>query len=383
MRNAPAGLPRVLLALLTLVLALAACGSPAAPAAEPTAAPAAEPTAAPAEPTAAPTAEAAAEPTTAVSAETSASGELVVYTSRSEALFKPVLEEFGKAYPNVTVTMLSGSNGELAAKLLEEKGNPKADVLVNSDQLTMLSLASEGVFAPNDSPAVVSVPEDYRADDGSWVSLTLRPRVIMYNTDLVTPEELPATMMDLADPKWKGQIGAADSRSGAMLAQLAVMRQELGEDQMKAFVEGLVANETQWFGSHTDVRKAVGAGEFKLGLVYHYYYHLSKAEGAPVGIVYPDQGDGQMGLVVNSTNAGIISGAPNAELAKLFVDFMLSPEGQKVYAEKNFEYPIIPGVALAEGVPPLSEFTIKDVSLKAIWEELDDTKAIAQGAGLP
>jgi iron(III) transport system substrate-binding protein len=215
------------------------------------------------------------------------------------------------------------------------------------------------------------------------VALTLRPRVIMYNTELVAPEELPTRMLDLADPRWKGQIGAADSRSGAMLAQLVVMRQELGEEQMTAFVRGLVANETEWFSGHTDIRVAVGAGEFKLGLVNHYYYHLSKAEGAPVGIVYPDQGDGEMGLVVNSTNAGIIAGAPHPELARLFVDFMLSPEGQQVYAEKNFEYPIVPGVPLAEGVPALSEFKIKHASLKAIWDELDPTRVLAQEAGLP
>lgn len=312
-----------------------------------------------------------------------ASGELVVYTSRSESLFKPVLEAFNQAYPEVKVTMLTGSNGELAAKLLEERANPQADLLVNSDTLTMESLAEQGVFLPNDSPAVAAVAESYRADDGSWVALTLRPRVIMYNTDLVPPDEAPTTMMELTDPKWRGQIGAADSRNGAMVAQLVAMRHLLGEEAMTAFVQGLVANDTQWFGGHTDVRKAVGAGELKLGLVNHYYYHLSKAEGAPVGIVYPDQGEGEMGLIVNSTNAGIIQGAKHPELAQLFIDWMLSPAGQKVYADLNFEYPVTPGVTTAEGVPPLSDFKLADVSLKTMWEELAPTQQAAQAAGLP
>ncbi len=308
-------------------------------------------------------------------------GELVVYTSRAESLFKPVLEEFNKAYPNVKVTLLTGNNGALAAKLLEERSNPQADVLINSDILTMESLAAEGIFEPNASPAVTAVPEAYRADDGSWVALTLRPRVIMYNTDLLKPEELPKSLLDLADPKWKGKIGSADSTNGAMMAQLVAMRHLLGEEQTEAFIEGLVANETKFFGGHTEVRKAVGAGEFPLGLVNHYYYHLSKAEGAPVGIIYPDQ-DG-IGLIVNSTNAGIIKGSKHPELARLFVDFMLSPTGQKVYAEKNFEYPIVPGVELAEGVPPLDQFKRADISFKTLWEELEPTKALAQKAGLP
>jgi iron(III) transport system substrate-binding protein len=310
-------------------------------------------------------------------------GELTVYTSRAESLFKPVLEAFNQAYPDVKVTVLTGSNGELAAKLLEERANPQADLLINSDILTMQSLAEQGIFAPNDSPAVAAVPEAYRADDGSWTALTLRPRVIMYNTELVSEEELPTTMMGLTDPKWKGQIGSADSRNGAMVAQLVAMRHLLGEETMTAFVQGLVANDTQWFGGHTDVRKAVGAGELKLGLVNHYYYHLSKAEGAPVGIVYPDQGEGEMGLIVNSTNAGIVQGAKHPELAKLFVDFMLSPEGQKVYSEQNFEYPVTPGVELAEGVPPLSSFKLADITLKTLWDELQPTQQAAQAAGLP
>lgn len=309
------------------------------------------------------------------------SGELVVYTSRAESLFKPVLEEFNKAYSNIKVTMLTGNNGALAAKLLEERTNPQADVLINSDNLTMASLAAQGIFEPNDSQAVAAVPTEYRAEDGSWAALTLRPRVIMYNTNMLKPEDLPKSMMDLADPKWKGKIGAADSTNGAMMAQLVVMRNLLGEQQTEAFVKGLVANDTKFFGGHTEVRKAVGAGEFPLGLVNHYYYYLSKAEGAPVGIIYPDQ-DG-MGLIVNSTNAGIVKGNRNPALAKLFVDFMLSPAGQKVYAEKNFEYPIVPGVELAEGVPPLSDFKQANVSLKLMWEELEPTKALAQKAGLP
>lgn len=342
-------------------MVLAGCAAPGAPAADPAASTTDAPTA----------------------ADNPTSGELIVYTARAESLFKPVIEAFNQAYPDVKVTMLTGSNGELAAKLLEERANPQADLLVNSDTLTMESLAEQGLFAPNDSPEVAAVPESLRAGDGSWVALTLRPRVIMYNTDLVAPEAAPQTMMDLTDPQWRGQIGAADSRNGAMVAQLVAMRHLLGEEAMTAFVQGLSANDTQWFGGHTDVRKAVGAGELAIGLVNHYYYHLSKAEGAPVAVVYPDQEEGGMGLIVNSTNAGIIDGARHPELAKLFIDFMLSPAGQKVYADLNFEYPVTPGVAPAEGVPPLSDFALADVTLKTMWEELEPTQQAAQAAGLP
>jgi iron(III) transport system substrate-binding protein len=311
----------------------------------------------------------------------SAAGELVVYTSRSEALFKPVIEAFNAAYPNIKVSMLSGSNGALAAKILEEANTPQADILVNSDTLTMEDLAAKGTFMPNASKAVQAVPETYRAADGTWASLTLRPRVIMYNTTLVKPEELPKSVFELTDPKWKGQVGSANSTNGALIANLVALRKYAGAEKTAAFVKGLVANDTKFFGGHTEVRKAVGAGELKLGFVNHYYYYLSKAEGAPVGIVYPDLET--FGLIVNSTNIGIVKNAKNAERAKLFVDFMLSADGQKIFAEKNFEYPIVPNVALAQGVAPLSAFKIADITLKEMFDDLRPTIEMAQQAGLP
>ncbi len=310
-------------------------------------------------------------------------GNIVVYTSRAEALFKPVIAAFNEEYPDISVTLLTGQATELAARLLEERNTPKADVYISTDMLNMLSLADEGVFEPNPSPAVMSVPAEFRGEDASWVALTLRLRVIMYNTNLVQPDELPQSVLDLTDAKWKGQVGSSNSTNGSMVAHLTVLREQLGDAQTEAFIKGLVANETQFFGGHTDVRKAVGAGELKLGLVNHYYYHLSKAEGAPVGIVYPDQGDGQMGMALNTTNAAVVKGAPHADLARLFIDFMLSPRGQQVYAERNFEYPIVPGIPLAEGVPARDQFKLSTVSLKSIYDQLAQTKALAQAAGLP
>ena len=279
------------------------------------------------------------------------------------------------------MTLLSGTNGQLAARLLEEASNPQADVLVNSDLLIMADLASKGAFQPNASPVVASVPAVYRAADGAWTALTLRMRVLMYNTDLVKPEEVPQSVFELTDPKWKNQVGSADSTNGALMANLVVMRKFFGEEKTAAFVRGLVANGVKFFGGHTEVRKAVGAGELKLGWVNHYYYYLSKAEGAPVGIVFPDQDS--PGLIVNSTNAGIITGAKHVQAAQTFINFLLSSEGQRIFAEANFEYPIVAGVPIAAGVQPLDAFKRADISLRSMYDELAPVRAMAQQAGLP
>lgn len=309
------------------------------------------------------------------------SDELVIYTSRAESLFNPVVEAFNQAHPEVKVTVLTGRGGELGARLLEEKANPQADLFINSDVMAMVDLANQGLFTPNDSASVAAVSTTQRAADGSWTALTLRLRVIMYNTELVTAAELPQSVFDLTDPKWQGQVGATDSTSDAMIAHIAALIKLVGEEQTTAFVKGLVDNGTQFFGGHTDIRKAVGNGELKLGFVNHYYYHLSRTEGAPVGIVYPDQD--ALGLLVNSTNAGIIQGAKHPAAAQLFIDFLLSPAGQKIFAETNFEYPIVAGVALAEGVEPLDGLKLAAVNLTELYGLREAAKELAQGVGLP
>lgn len=379
---------------LLLVLLLTACGAP--PAAEPaTDVPAAtEPTVEVATP-AAVAPETTATATTAITAtataaaassdDTGLSGELVLYTTRGEALINPVLAAFNTAYPDVTITLVTGSNSELGARILEERANPQAHVFINSDTLSMEELHNEGVFLPNDSEQVMALPEQYRADDGSWAALTLRARVLMYNTDLLREDQVPTSLTALADPAWSGRIGSANSTNGAMMGTIVALNQLIGEEATTQWVEGLVANNTRFSGSHTDIRQAVGAGEIEVGLVNHYYYFLSQAEGAPVGIVWPDQADDQPGLIVNSTNIGILQGTEGETLdrAQAFVDFMLSETGQQIYAEGNFEWPIVEGIPLAEGVPPSEQFKLADIDLKSLVAGLPTAREQVQLSGMP
>jgi iron(III) transport system substrate-binding protein len=168
-----------------------------------------------------------------------------------------------------------------------------------------------------------------------------------------------------------------------MQAQIAVMRQLNGEEATEQWLRDLIANEVTFFGGHTDVRKAVGAGEFKVGLVNHYYFYLQQAEGSPVGIVFPDQGEAQIGLITNATAAAVVKGAPNVAAAQAFLDFLVSPEGQKLFAEQNYEYPLLPGVALREEVQPLDGFRLADVDVAEAAQEFDATFDLMEKVGLP
>lgn len=311
------------------------------------------------------------------------SGELVVYSGRSEALIQPVLDAFEEKYPDVNVVLKSGKNAELANALLEEQANPQADVFITTEVMTAQALFEQDAFDNYLSPLAANIPAEYREPGGGWTGLTLRARVIMVNTDLVSPEDAPTSVLDLTDPKWKGQIAAADSTNGSMQAHLAALKVLIGEEATEEWVSGLLANEVTFFGGHTDVRKAVGAGEFALGLVNHYYYHLQKDEGSPVDVVYPDQGEDQMGTVVNATAVAVVRGARHPAAAQTLVDFLLSRNGQKLFAELNYEYPLIPGVALHADVLPLDEFRVAEVDLRAAAADRDWVFDLIDRLGMP
>lgn len=311
------------------------------------------------------------------------SGSVVIYSGRSEPLIQPVIEAFNAQYPNVETLLKAGSNSELANALIEEQTNPQADLFITTEFFTIQALAQKGIFQPYFPTGAERIPAEFIGPDNSWVGLTRRARIIMYNSELVSAEEAPKSIFELADPKWEGEIAAAGSTNGSMQAQIAAMRQLLGDEATEEWLRGLLANNATFFGGHTDVRKAVGAGEFKLGLVNHYYYYLQKAEGSPVGIVIPDQGEGQIGLITNATAVAIVKGGRNRPAAQAFVDFLLSPEGQKLFAELNYEYPLLPGVALHPEVQALNGFRLADVDVAQAALEFDETFDLIEEVGLP
>lgn len=280
------------------------------------------------------------------------SAELVVYSARKDALMAPVIEAFQKD-TGIKVTLKTGGGGALANQLIEEKSNPRADVFVTIYAPGLNRLAVEGVLLPYTSPATLKIPPEFRASDGSWTGVSGRMRVIMYNSTLVKPEQLPKSVLELTDPRWKGKIASAGIANDSMQAHVAALVKLIGEARTVEWLRGLVANDARFFKGHTEVRKGVGRGEFHLGLVNDYYFYLEKEEGSPVAVVYPDQGPSDIGVVMTMTGVTIIRGTKNPEAAQRFVDSLMTPKAQQLFAQTNFEIPLLPGTKPARGVRSL------------------------------
>ena len=221
------------------------------------------------------------------------------------------------------------------------------------------------------------VPERFRADDGNWVGTSGRARVIAYGPD-VNQSELPASVLDLTDPKWRGRVGWAPT-NGSFEAFVTAMRTTLGEDQARSWLEGMVANDTQPYESNTPIRDAIAAGEIDVGLVNHYYVAEAVKEDPdyPVDVYFPPD---DIGSMVNVAGVGILKSTERPEDALAFVREMLAQDSQRFFAETSLEYPIVAGVPADPSLLPLAKIPDPGVDLSSL-EDLEGTLKLLQETG--
>ncbi len=279
----------------------------------------------------------------------SSSGEIVIYSGRREPLLQPILELFEKETGIKTIVKY-GSGSALAQQILEEEKalGRSADLFIHTETATFEFLRLQNALQPYSSESTRSTLVDMRARDGSWTGLSGRSRAILYNKNLVKASDLPNSIFDLTDSKWKGKIAATNSANDSFTAWVSALRLTIGEEPAKNFLLKLKENTTRLTNSHTDVRKAVGRGEFALGLINHYYYHIQLEEPDAavrnVGIIFPDQKQTQIGTLILAAAGAILKNARNLSNAQKVLDFLTGTEGQKFFAEVNYEYPLRPAV---------------------------------------
>ena len=309
---------------------------------------------------------------TAIPAPAQTAGEVVIYSGRREPLIMPVIDLFKKA-TGIKVTLKSGEDQALAQLVLQEQPNPIGDVYLTVDSGLLEFLRLKAALQTYSSDATRKIPERFRAADGSWVGASGRGRAMMYNTNQVRAEDLPKSVFDIVNPRWKGKVGLDSLRKESTLAWITSVRLVRGEKFTAEFVHKLKENQAVFLDGGPEVRKAVGRGQVALGLLNHYHYNLELANKVPVGVHYPDQGRDDVGILVNAAGAAIVKEAKHVKESRAFLDYLVSAEAQKIFAELNFEWPLLPGVATADGVRPLSQLKQTEVSLDRLGKELQNT----------
>jgi iron(III) transport system substrate-binding protein len=281
-------------------------------------------------------------------------GRLVVYSGRSESLVQSIIERF-EAQSGIDVQVRYGSTAELAATLLEEGANSPADVFYAQDPGGLGAIEGAGMLVELPNELTSRLPDRYVSETGRWLGISGRARVVVYNTDRLTPEELPADLWGFADPEWKGRVGWAPT-NGSFQAMVTAMRALWGQERTREWLELMKANEPIAYEKNTPLVAAVGAGEVDVGFANHYYLYrfVEETGGAFPADNYFLPGGGPGSLLMVS-GAGILATAANQENALRFVEFMISEGAQRYFAGETREYPVIEEIAALASLPPSGE----------------------------
>ena len=307
--------------------------------------------------------------------------ELIVYSSRTSSLVQPILEQYA-ADTGTNINVKYASTASIVATLLEEGNNARPDVVYLADPAGWAVLSKEKFMAELPDNLLNKVDKRFRSNQGEWVGISGRSKVVVYNTKTIDPnKDLPQSIMDFTDPKWKGRIGWAPTHGEWQITPMAI-RIEKGEKAAQSWLEGVKANQPRVYPNLISIVHAAGQGEIDVGFVNHYYVpRFIQEEGPEFGARNHYLGKGDPGAVIDVAAAGIIKSTTNREHAEAFVEYMLGHEAQTYFSEQTHEYPLSAGVKPSGDLPPLDSLDPPNIN-PAELSQLEATLKMLRDAAI-
>jgi iron(III) transport system substrate-binding protein len=282
-------------------------------------------------------------------------GSIVVYNAQHTSLTKAWAEAFTKD-TGIKVTLRNGSDTELGNQIVQEGAASPADVFLTENSPAMALVDAAVLFAPLNTETLAQVPADYRPANGRWIGIAARSTVFVYNKTKLTPAQLPRSMMDLAEPAWKGRWAA--SPAGADFQAIVSALLDLkGEAATVAWLKGMKQNATPYKGNGV-VLKAVNSGQIDGGLIYHYYRTGDQAKTGEnsnnTDVHYFRNRD--PGAFVSISGAGVLASSKSQPQAQAFVRWLTGKGGQQILRSgDSFEYAVGAGEKSHPKLVPLAE----------------------------
>lgn len=305
---------------------------------------------------------------------------LVIYSGRSENLVAPIIEQFSDA-TGIQVEVRYAGTSELAATLMEEGANSPADVFFSQDGGALGEISKAGLLAALPAETLALVPATLEGQNGDWVGVSGRARVLVYNNSELTEADLPDDIWGLTDPAWSGRIGWAPTNASfhTFVTALRVLE---GEDRAAEWLEAMVANDVQAYEGNAQIVEAVAAGEISVGLVNHYYlYRFLSEQGEEFSARNYYFRTPHAGSIINVAGVGILNTAKNPAAAQQFVEYLLSTEAQQYFANETYEYPLIEAdILVPDLLLPLEEIATPEIQLNDL-DDLAGTLELLQRTG--
>lgn len=291
---------------------------------------------------------------------------IVVYNAQHEALTSEWVAGFTRD-TGIAVTIRNGSDSEFGNQIVAEGSLSPADVFLTENSPSMALVDGAGLFAPVDPATLAQVPDGFRPASGHWVGIAARSTVLAYDKRKLTPEQLPRSLLDLADPAWQGRWAASPSGADfqAIVSALLALR---GEEITAAWLAGMKQNFVAYRGNSTAM-KAVNAGAIDAALIYHYYWFGDQAKtgenSANVGLHYFRNED--PGAFVSLSGGGVLASSKHPAEAQAFLKWITGKGGQDVLRTgTSFEYAVGVDAASNPALVPLDELQAPTVEPSAL-----------------
>ena len=307
--------------------------------------------------------------------------EVTVYSGRTENLIGPTLEAFA-CETGTEVAVRWGSSTDLALLLAEEGDRTGADVFLSRSPGPVGFLESDGLLGTVDDGVLGLVAPANRSASRTWVGFSGRKRVLVHNIDSAPPGELPQSVFDLTDERYRGRV-AIPATNGSFVDWFTVFRDQYGSDVASQWLNDMVANDARYYPNNRSIVEAAGRGEIDMGLVNHYYqYQEAAAAGDRHRAANHDLADDDIGSLLIITAATITAGSDNRQAANELIAYLLTEPVQRYFSQQTLEYPLAAGVEPADVLPPLKALEIGSVDFDALGGGFAETIAIIEASGI-
>jgi len=290
---------------------------------------------------------------------------LVVYSGQHVQTTEALVAAFERA-TGINVSLRSDDEDVLADQIVTEGSRSPADVFYTENSPPLQYLASKGMLAPVEPSTLANTPSRFNSPDGEWVGVSARVSVMVYNTNLLKPDQLPTSAMQLADAEWSGRIAIAGGETDFQPIVTSIAHTH-GDDAALRWLEGVKANAaSHTYPDNETVTDKVNRGQVALGLINQYYWYREHAQvgagGTHSAIAFFAPRD--VGYVMNVSGAGILKTSPHRAEAQRFLAFLTSVQGQEIVAHSDsFEYPVASGVTTAQPLTPFDQLEPNGITI--------------------
>lgn len=304
--------------------------------------------------------------------------ELTIYSGRSEAFISSFFAEW-ESSSGIKLNVRYGDSAELAAQILEEGSNSPADLFLSQDAGSLGAITKANLFITLPAGVAQDIPANFIAANRNWVGVTGRARVFAYNPTLLT--QLPTSITDLTDPRFKGKIGIAPINA-SFQAFITAMINAKGEAFTQSWLEAVKANDARIYPRNSAIVEALDRGEIAIGLTNHYYvWEVAEGLGREINVKNGFFVPGDLGNMINVSGAGILASSKKFAAAQDLINFLTSATTQQQFVAQTHEYSLITGAPAPTGVPKIEEIGAPSVDLDAL-QDIQRTQDLLVKVGL-